>query len=192
MLLPYRIQRWLIKRDWRQLFPQGCNFELAQLLLRQCFSGAVIRNRLADLLDAYAEKPYLDTALQLCLYDARLTTFFAWARRGGVADRILRNRLPRGCPMDNFPSDITPAEVDEARRQIAVEGYIALDQGQLSSRLRRLSHDLGLDPLLAIDADSLGQISAETDLMREVVLIAQDLAGGAHRGGEQRRDAGDS
>ena len=81
------IGNWLSKRRLKRRL-SGCNFEMAKQILIKQFSGGVIPNELANLLDAFVSNPGTDTALDLIRYDSKLLYVFELARRGGFTERL--------------------------------------------------------------------------------------------------------
>ena len=84
------IRYWLTKRKLRKLL-DGCNYEMVKTLLVRNFSGGVIPNELARLLDKFIDNPCYDTAVDLIKHDSGFISFFELARRGGFTEHLFKS-----------------------------------------------------------------------------------------------------
>ncbi len=83
------ISEWLAKRKLRKHL-HGCNYEMAKTILVRKFSGGVIPNELARLLDAFISNPCFNTAIKLIQFDSTFFSVFDLARRGGVTNQLFQ------------------------------------------------------------------------------------------------------
>ncbi len=67
---------------------EGCNFEMAKMILIRKFKGAVIHKELASLLDQFTFNPCYDTAVDLIKYDSDFLAVFELTRGGGLTESL--------------------------------------------------------------------------------------------------------
>jgi len=83
------IREWLKKKKLKKQL-DGCNYEMVKSILVSKFSGDVIPNELARLLDGYTANPCYDTAIELIQFDPKFLAFFELGRRGGFTEHLFR------------------------------------------------------------------------------------------------------
>jgi hypothetical protein len=69
------ISRWLNRRELQKQLKE-CNYEMAKTVVIRKFSGGVIPNELAALLDTFIPSPCIDTAVELIEYAPKFFAFF--------------------------------------------------------------------------------------------------------------------
>lgn len=69
---------------------ESCNYDMAKSLLIKKFSGGVIPNDLAHLLDRFIANPCVDTAFDLVNFDQNFIAIFELARHGGFTEHLFR------------------------------------------------------------------------------------------------------
>lgn len=77
--------RLRVRRDLK-----GCNFQMAKAIITKQFSGKVIPNDLALLLDRYISNPTIETAVDLVLFDSALIAYFELSRSRGFTESMFR------------------------------------------------------------------------------------------------------
>ncbi len=80
-----------------------CRYLFSKKILENKFTGSVIPNELAVLLDSFSENPCIDTAIDLVAFDENFLAFFQIARKEGLASSSWQ--ADEDDKIELFPSD---------------------------------------------------------------------------------------